>query len=265
MNNIIDFHTHAFPDELAARAMRVLEQEGGIDAHLDGRVSSLLASMDRCGIEKSIVCSIATKPAQYDSIIMWSKKIMSERILPFPSLHPDDPDYKDRVDRIKGEGFKGIKFHPYYQDFTIDDERVFPLYEKISASGLLVLMHTGFDFAFNRDRIADPEKILRVIEKFPQLKIVTSHLGAWDDWDEVERLIAGKDIYMEISYALDLLPRERAREIILRHPKEHVLFGTDSPWTGQEATLSLFLDLKLGEELERLILRDNAARLLSSV
>ncbi len=265
MNAFIDFHTHAFPDELAARAMRVLEKEGGIDAHLDGRVSTLLSSMDRCGIEKSVVCSIATKPAQYDSIIAWSKKIMSDRILPFPSLHPDDPDYADRIRRIKEEGFKGIKFHPYYQDFVVDDERLFPLYEEITASGLIVLMHTGFDFAFDRERIADPQRILNVVNRFPGLKIVTSHLGAWDDWDEVERLLAGKSIYMEISFALDLLEKERAREIILKHPKDRILFGTDSPWTGQEATLSLFLNLRLGQEIEQLVLRDNAERLLNSV
>ncbi|MDA8083205.1 MAG: amidohydrolase family protein [Nitrospiraceae bacterium] len=265
MNNIIDFHTHAFPDELAARAMRVLEKEGGIDAHHDGRLSSLLASMDRCGIEKSIVCSIATKPSQYQPILNWSKEIMSDRILPFPSLHPDDPDYADRVRMIKEEGFKGIKFHPYYQDFVIDDQRVFPIYEKIAGAGLIVLMHTGFDFAFDRERIADPKKILNVVERFPELKIVTSHLGAWDDWDEVERLLAGRSIYMEISYALDLLSKEKARGIILKHPREYLLFGTDSPWTGQEATLSLFLDLQLGPEIERAVLYDNAARLLNSV
>ncbi|MBA4374336.1 MAG: amidohydrolase [Thermodesulfovibrio sp.] len=265
MNNFIDFHTHAFPDELAGRAMRVLQKEGGIDAHLDGRVSTLLASMDRCGIEKSVVCSIATKPDQYHSIITWSKKIMSDRILPFPSLHPDDPDFADRILRIKEEGFKGIKFHPYYQDFVVDDERLFPIYEKITDAGLIVLMHTGFDFAFDRERIADPQKILNVVSRFPELKIVTSHLGAWDDWDEVERLLAGKNIYMEISFALDLLTKERAREIILKHPKDRILFGTDSPWTGQEATLSLFLNLRLGQEVEQLVLRDNAERLLNSV
>jgi predicted TIM-barrel fold metal-dependent hydrolase len=190
---------------------------------------------------------------------------MSDRILPFPSLHPDDPEFAARILRIKEEGFKGIKFHPYYQDFVMDDERLLPIYEKITDAGLIVLMHTGFDFAFDRERIADPQKVLNVVNRFPELKIVTSHLGAWDDWDEVERLLAGKNIYMEISFALDLLTRERAREIILKHPKDRILFGTDSPWTGQEATLSLFLNLRLGPEIEQLVLRDNAERLLNSV
>jgi predicted TIM-barrel fold metal-dependent hydrolase len=265
MQGIIDFHTHAFPDELADRAMKMLEEEGGIKAHLDGRVSSLLDSMDRCGIEKSIICSIATKPSQFDSIMVWSDKIRSERIIPFPSLHPYDPQFAERISQIKSEGFKGIKFHPYYQDFTMDDERIFPLYKKIAEENLIVLMHTGFDFAFEKIRKADPVRIVKVIEAFPDLKMVTTHLGAWDDWDEVERHLLGRNIYMELSFSLEYLKKDEARKIILNHSGAHILFGTDSPWTDQGKTLSLFMGLELGQEIEGLILRNNAVDLLNSV
>jgi len=269
MQGIIDFHTHAFPDELAQRAMAALLEEGkkksDVTAHLDGRVSSLLSSMDRNNIKKSIVCSIATKPSQFEPILAWSKKIASDRLVPFLSLHPDDPGALEKVSRIGQEGFKGIKFHPYYQNFSIDEKRLFPIYKRISEEGLIVLMHTGFDLAFERNRICDPERIVRVLENFPDLKLVTTHLGAWEDWDEVERLIIGKRVYMEISYSLDILDTQRARKMILAHPAEYVLFGTDSPWTGQDKTLSLLMDLQLGPDLEKKVLRENALALLNSV
>jgi predicted TIM-barrel fold metal-dependent hydrolase len=264
----IDFHTHAFPDALAGRAMRSLVEEGkkkwDVTAHHGGRVTDLLASMDDNGVEKSVVCSIATRPAQFDAIISWSRAIASERIVPFPSLHPSDERFAERISAIKGEGFKGVKFHPYYQEFTIDEERLFPIYEEICTAGLIVVMHTGFDLAFDRVRIADPERIVRIADRFPEMKLVTTHLGAWQDWDEVERLIVGKKIYMELSYALDLLDREQARRIILHHPKEYVLFGSDSPWTDQGQTMRLLRRLDLGEERERAILRENGLRLLGS-
>ncbi len=268
MTRIIDFHTHAFPDELAERAMTALLEEGkkksDVTAHLDGRVSSLLSSMDRNNIEKSVVCSIATKPSQFEPILAWSKKIRSDRLVPFPSVHPDDPGAPEKVSWIKDEGFRGIKFHPYYQNFSIDEIRLFPVYERITAEGLILLMHTGFDLAFDRNRICDPERIVRVLENFPDLKLVTSHLGAWEDWDEVERHMIGKKIYMEISYSLDILDKERARKMITAHPAEYVLFGTDSPWTGQDRTLSLLKGLELEPALEKKILRDNALALLNS-
>jgi predicted TIM-barrel fold metal-dependent hydrolase len=95
--------------------------------------------------------------------------------------------------------------------------------------------------------------------------LVTTHLGAWEDWDEVEKHIVGKKIFMEISYALDILDKEKARRIILNHPEEYVLFGTDSPWTDQSETLALLKSLELGREREDLILGENAATLLGSV
>jgi uncharacterized protein len=264
MNGIIDLHTHAFPDDLSERVIKMLEDEGGVKACHNGKVSSLLSSMDKCGIEKSVICNIATKPSQFDSILKWCREIRTERIIPFPSIHPYDPEFENKIDGIKQGGFKGIKFHPYYQNFSIDEERIFPVYEKISNENLIVVMHTGFDFAFQRLRIADPEKIITILKNFPSLKLVTTHLGAWEDWAEVERFLLGKPIYMEISYSLEFLD-DTVKKIISSHPAEYILFGTDSPWTDQQQTLSLFRKLKLGEKREELILRENSIKLLNSV
>jgi len=269
MNGIIDFHTHAFPDALADRALQLLLEDGrkmyDIHAYLDGRVSSLLSSMDRSGIEKSVICSIATKPSQFDPIFAWSKQIHSERIEPFPSVHPDDSRATERISLIRAEGLKGIKFHPYYQNFALDDKRLFPIYRQLEREKLVVIVHTGFDLAFERVRKADPLKIIRVLDRFPSLKLVTTHLGSWEDWEAVERHIMGRNIYMDISFSLDCMDRETARKIILNHPKDHVLFGSDSPWADQEQTIRLLKSLELGEERERLILRENALKLLSAM
>jgi predicted TIM-barrel fold metal-dependent hydrolase len=43
-----------------------------------------------------------------------------------------------------------LKFHPYYQDFDIDSPKMDPIYEAIQANRMLVVMHTGFDIAFER-------------------------------------------------------------------------------------------------------------------
>ena len=269
MNGIIDFHTHAFPDALAERAVQVLLEEGrkmyDVKAYLDGKVGSLLSSMDRSGIEKSVICSIATKPSQFDPIFAWSKQIHSARIEPFPSIHPDDPKAAERVSLVKDKGLKGIKFHPYYQNFALDDERLFPIYRQLEREQLIVVVHTGFDLAFERVRRADPLMIIRVLDRFPDLKLVTTHLGSWEDWEEVEKHIMGRNIYMEISFSLDCMDRETARKIILNHPQDHVLFGSDSPWADQEQAITLLESLNLGKDRERRILRENALKLLAAV
>ena len=265
MNGIIDFHAHAFPDQVAASAIPYLEEEGDVKAIHDGRVDSLLNLMKQNNVEKSVICSIATRPSQFEAILSWSRHIRSERIIPFPSFHPTDPEMLSHIDRIKAEGFKGIKMHPYYQQFFLDDPKLYPAYEKISDLGLILIMHTGFDIAFPRIRHCDPQQILNVVTQFPDLKIVTTHLGAWQQWDEVEEFLAGRKIYMDISYTLDQINPQTARRIILKHPREFILFATDSPWSGAEYTYTHLRALELGRDREELILYKNGRDLLASV
>ena len=262
-HRIIDFHAHAFPDALAPRAMKtLLEEAPEAQAWLSGTVADLLQSMDRVGIEKSVVCCIATKPDQFEPIFRWCTRIRSERLIPFPSVHPADPACLERIRRIAVEGFRGIKLHPFYQDFFADEERMWRFYEETSRHDLLLVMHTGYDIAFPRIRRADPEKLLRIKEAFPTLEFITTHLGAWRQWDEVREYLIGREIYMEISFGLDELPPEQAREMILAHPEGYILFGTDSPWTDQAQTLTLLKNLNLPEPRLKRILSSNAASLL---
>lgn len=67
---------------------------------------------------------------------------------------------------------------------------------------------------------------------------------------------------MEISFSLEFIDKKRARKMILSHPSDYILFGTDSPWTDQGETLNLLKKLKLPIEIEEKILYLNAERLL---
>ena len=219
--------------------------------------------MDGAGIRTSVICSIATKPEQFDPILKWSRSIASPRIVPLPSIHPKGPDPVGQAHQVSEAGLRGIKLHPYYQGFDIDDEALIPLYRTLDQLGLLLVCHTGFDFAFSRQRRADPVRILRVLDRVPGLRLITSHMGAWDDWDEVEKHLLGKPITMDISLSLELLGRERARAMLSAHPADRIVFGTDSPWSSQAETLALLRSLDLGAEREQQILGKNAAALLA--
>jgi len=259
---LIDFHTHAFPDELAESTVPRLCARAGITPALDGKLSSLVASMDRLGIEAAVVLNVATRPTQFDAILRFCLQIASPRLHPFASVHPDDPQALERVGRIAAAGLKGIKLHPYYQSFLVDEERLFPLYERIRASGLLLMMHTGYELGYPMDDLAGPGRVARLLRAFPGLRLVTSHVGGWKDWDRVEEHLIGQPVHMDIAYALPFLGRERARRLLRRHPPECLLFGSDSPWGDAEATLRALQDLDLGDALSERICHDNAAALL---
>nr|WP_321465728.1 amidohydrolase family protein [uncultured Desulfobulbus sp.] len=262
MAGVIDIHTHAFPDQIARIAIPALEHEGQIKAYLNGTVTDLISSMDRSGVERSVVCSIATRPEQFQPILDWSKTIRSARIIPFPSLHPDDPALLDHLQQLYDEGFKGVKMHPYYQNYFLDDYNLFALYERMNELGMILVIHAGYDIAYPRIRRADPQRILDICRQFPKLKMIATHLGGWDEWEDVRALLTGQPIYMEISFALDFLDQIRLRDILLNHPPEYLLFGTDSPWSDQATTLKMLSKLGLPDELFTRIVSDNPHRLL---
>jgi len=233
---VVDFHAHAFPDELAPRAVGGIN--AGIPEHahavLDGTVGDLIASMDRAGIRRSVLWSIATRPTQVDAIIRWSLSVAAERIVPFGSVHPDCAD------------------------------PLWPLYAAVEEAGLILAFHAGSDVAYPPpDDRAAPRRILRVHGAFPHVRIVAAHMGGWRMWDEVAETLAGTDVYLETSYTFDTAGPEQLRRLLERHPPERILFGTDSPWRDQAGTLELVRAAFPDPAVRRLVLEDNAERLLS--
>ncbi len=258
----IDFHTHIFPDQLAATTVPALAKSGNVTPATDGTAAGLLASMDRAGIAAAVICSIATKPSQFSAIFDWSLSLRSERLIPFVSLHPDSKNLSTEIKQIAAAGFKGIKLHPYYQDFYLEEKRLRPLFEQVADQGLIVLLHCGYDIGFAEEERANPAQIKRLIGDIPSLKLVAAHLGSWQQWEKVEEFLVGEDLYLDIAFALEFLPKEQARRILTQHRPDRLLFGSDSPWADQTEVKKLLLDLELGEDLTEKILGANGAELL---
>lgn len=153
--------------------------------------------------------------------------------------------------------------HPYYQDFAVDDPVLYPLYRAMCEHNLMLTLHTGFDIAFERVEKASPRQISGLITQFPGLKLVLTHFGGWQQWDEVERYLLGQKVFMEISWSLEYLAAEQARRMLLGHPSEYLLFGTDSPWTDQAASIRAVEAMGLPDSLLERLFYKNARVLLA--
>ncbi|ABN53786.1 MAG TPA: amidohydrolase [Hungateiclostridium thermocellum] len=259
---IIDFHVHCFPDKLAPRAVSQLAANAGIPPRVDGTINGLKESMKRAGISKSVVLSIATKPTQTENINNWSAEIQDEEIIAFGSIHPDYENWKAELFRIKNMGLKGIKFHPDYQKFFVDDKKMFPIYETAFGLGLIVVFHAGVDIGLPAPYHATPERLEKIVRTFPRCKVVAAHMGGFSLWDDVERFLVGTDIYLDTSYSLDFMDGEQAKRIIRNHDVKKILFATDSPWADQKEAISKLKSLNLDKETEDAILGLNAKALL---
>jgi uncharacterized protein len=255
-------HVHAFPDALAPRAMAALQDPIDWKAIGDGTIAGLLRSMDAAGVDISVVLNIATKPTQVETILRWCEQIASPRIVPFASVHPKTPEIGRWVRRFRDAGLRGVKLHPMYQEFAVDEPRMDPLYAAVAEAGLLLEPHSGYDIAFPGDTRADAERLARVIQRHPSLKMICTHLGGWKQWDAVSRTLAGKNVWLETSMSLSLLGTQASADLVRMHGAGNVLFGTDWPWTDQTDQINLIRSMDLPKEQTEAILGGNAAKLL---
>lgn len=259
---IIDFHVHCFPDEIAGRAVAALSEAAGLPLKSNGTVAGIKSSMKKAGVDKSVLLSIATKPQQTRKITQWASSVQDENIIAFGSIHPDYEDWKDELSRLCEAGIKGIKFHPEYQEFYVDDPKMFPIYEKAAELGLIMIFHAGVDLGFPGPYHCPPERMRHVVKAFQGAKIVAAHMGGYDNWDEVECCLAGEQLYLDTSFSLQKLGREQFLRIASKHGYDRLLFATDSPWGEQLEEVERLRSMTLPTDVIRAIFSGNAARLL---
>ena len=263
--NIIDFHTHIFPDKIAYQTVKTLaEDSGDYRPCTDGTLAGLLSSMDRAGIGASVVANIATKPRQMLPILEFCRRIKSSRIMPLVSFHPDNTlvEVETLLSTASELGIRGVKLHPQYQGFTIDDRSLYPMYQLIEHYGLFVIFHTGLDMAFPGNLQADVERVKNLAEQFAGLTIVATHVGGWRQWDRAGVLGKCGNVYTETSLTLAENDDESFVRLISMFSEDRVLFGTDSPWTDQKETLERTMRLRIADVRKEKILYGNAAALL---
>lgn len=259
---VVDFHVHCFPDSLADKATLALQEKAGISRYLNGTVGNIRASMGDSGISHSVVLSIATKPQQTRKITEWSLSIQDGSITAFSSIHPDSADWESEMAEVRDLGLKGIKFHPEYQEFYVDEDRMFPIYSKAFDLGLIVVFHAGADLGYPEPCHCTPDRLARVVDAFPGGRMVAAHFGGFKYWDGVAKHLAGKDIYLDTSFTLGWIERELFDRILDSHGYERLLFASDSPWGNQRAELEMVKGLDLPPLAQSAIFGGNAARLL---
>ena len=187
------------------------------------------------------------------------------------------------------QGAKGVKFHPGMFSFFPTDERYWPVYEKCQELGLPIVSDSGpyphspvlasypmpiieKNYVKTVD-YAEPKNFTGVLEAFPRLTIVLAHLGsAW--WDErIELAQKYPNVFFDTSQAFsasDMLPitprrslaEEDAVRVMRKVGVDRIMFGSDFCPIPTQPQLEQILRLELTDEEKRLILSENAKRIL---
>ncbi len=261
---IIDFHTHCFPDKIASKAIETLRLRSGITRPFhNGSVQSLVELQKKDGVDLSVVLNIATNPHQQESVNNFAISLKEvEGVVPFGSVHPDSPDALNELERLSENGIKGVKLHPDYQDFFVDDERMLPIYEKIGKLGLVTVFHCGWDIGYPDIIHCNAERISRILPSFGGAPVVAAHFGGTLDIKNVEKYLVGTDIYLDTAYCYGVLTPRNAKQIIDAHGADKILFASDSPWNMPSQDIELIKCFGLPENEEKAVLGGNAQRIL---
>lgn len=262
---LIDSHIHAFSEKIAERAIRQLEITCGTKALTDGTAKGALSLMRSAGVDRAVLLPIATKPTQQTVINDWAASLDGrDGLISFGSVHPDAADMEDELRRIKALGLHGVKLHPDYQGFFINEKRLDPLWDALEQLDLPVVVHAGLD-PLSPDRIyCMPDKAAEMLSRHPKLKIVLAHMGGNEHWQEALDSLCGisGEVYLDTAYIL-FCPDDLLTRMIRKHGADRVLFASDCPWTDPAQTFRKIDSLPLTDDEKEKIFHQNAERLLS--
>lgn len=257
---VIDVHTHVFPISIRDRAVNAIGDYYSLTMHGNGSLQDLLHHGDKINVDKYVIHSIATKPNQVETInnFVADQQNKNDCFIGFGTIHPKTQNVAETIDEIISLGLVGVKLHPEFQNFRIDDEHMLPIYAAIEGR-LPLLVHMGDENTTS----SSPTRLANILEMFPSLTVIAPHLGGYSMWDEAIDKLIGKNLYLDTSSALRFMDKEKAVDIIRSHGADKVLFGTDYPMWLHEEELSLFYELGLTDEENEQILYGNSAKLFN--
>ncbi len=253
---IADAHTHIFPEKIAEKAAHSIADFYKVKAGDVGTAEVLLKNGKRLGVSHYLVCSVATTPLQVASInrFIWENCAAHPEFIGFGAIHPrmSETQMITEAVRIKESGLRGIKLHPDIQDFLLDDPHMFSLYHICEKDlRLPILFHCG-DARYDR---SSPGRLAHVLDRFPNLPVIASHLGGYSQWEEAYAALKDYDqLYFDTSSSLCFLSDEAAMRLIEGYGPSRLMFGTDYPLWVMEKELDRFFSLPLREAQRRQIL-----------
>ncbi len=232
------------------------------------RMRDMLRLAKSLGIEKLVVLGgnlgfgyrpTAPQVARINDLTIKLIRRWPEELIGFCRVNPELPEafLLRQIDRCFATGlFKGIKLAvwPNARSKLLD-----PVMRKAEELGAVVLHHCWYKTVRKYDGESDPNDISDLAARFPRVRIIMAHLtgcgcrGALD-------VKPFKNVYIDTSGSPAMAGMVEYGARVLG--AERLLFGSDAFGRDFPAQLARVLDAGIPETQRRMILRDNAVKLL---
>jgi uncharacterized protein len=263
---IIDFHTHIYPEWVAAKILPAAKRKLKVAVPGTGAPGDLRRMMQAAGVAGSVLLPLAKGREDVSSLNDWILSVSEEskELTAFGAVHPFMPDLETELDRLAAAGIKGVKMMPLLQEVYPDDPRCCRLYEALIERNMILVAHAGRDPLDRQEIFGTPERFARTVECYPDLRLVLAHLGGLRMWDDVRGhlLPAGGNVYFDTAYVSFYMGPEDMLELIRDIGPERVIFGSDYPWEEPGKAAEIIAHLGLEKAEREAVLWKNAIKLL---
>ena len=255
-----------YDDELR----RLLPEDAEIfDAHLhlghdidgfSGQYEELERIMDAYGISRAFMFCM-DEPDREPAFRAPNDRTLRDaersggRLIPFVRLDLTGEGPIDEAIRCLDRGARGIKLHPRAQRFTLNDERLAPVFELAADRRVPILIHGGRGLPPIADHLRN------LVERYPQAQLIIAHAGIADLAALAGCFAGRRGVFFDTSVwsPVDLL------DFFHQVPPEQILYASDYPYGRQPQSLLIALRTAitagLDEEQLRGMLAGNADRI----
>ncbi len=275
---IVDCHTHIFSPEIISGREEHVQREAWF-SHLYGapnaRMASareLVAEMDRCGIDRAVVCGFAWNSfdlyVETNSYIANAVSRFPDRLIGFANVPPLHPKALAELERCLDLGFRGIgELKPEGQGFDLaDGASLKPLAGMAAENGLPMLVHLSepVGHLYPGKGGTSPRKGFEFASKHPGIRLIYAHWGGGLPFYELMPDVreALSNVWYDCSASPYLYRPDIYRVAIDVLGRDKILFGSDYPLISPERYIQELDSLGLREEERNAILGDNAIALL---
>lgn len=250
----IDVHAHAFHPKIAHKVLEQLESHYSIPPVGTGKTDDLKTRLDAAALDKSVVLTAATSPDQVIPANNWSIELSDDpRFIPFGTVHPNFDRNEAELDRLAAHGIKGLKLHPDFQGYRMDDTSLFELMEMMN-DRFICMFHVG-DTLPPDENPSCPKKLAALKQAFPNTTMIAAHMGGYLHWEYALEHLAGLDVFVDSSSVTNFVDDALLTRLFDAYGPDRILFGSDYPLFDAATEIEqLKTRLKLSDsQLERLL------------
>lgn len=273
---VVDSHVHVFSPTVFEERDSLVERDrwfGELYANPGASLASvedLIASMDRSGIDVSVLCGFPWSDHQlcvdHNDYMAVSAEGHPSRIKWLATVLPGHPAAAEEAEQCFRAGAAGIgELNADGQGFDLSEpEMLAPVVEVCEEWDRPIMFHCSepVGHMYPGKGTATPDRLLQFLERFPNVRVIAAHWGGglpfYELMPEVEKLT--RNVLYDSAASTYLYQFPVFRSVIELVGSRRVLFASDFPVLGQERLLKRVKRLQLARDTRNLILTENACR-----